>query len=81
MKGVKTMQDITDEKLNDIKSAVLKEIEKELLAEYGIEESTWADYMIDCYHIRQELGIDEMAFEQVQEKMYLARKSLDTMRL
>ena len=75
------MQDITDEKLTDIKTAILNELEKEVLVEYGIDESKWSNYKIDCFHIREELGIDEKAFEQIQEKMYLARKSLDVMRL
>ena len=74
------MLDISEEKLEDIKSAILSELKEEILNEYDIPVSKWNELLGLYAECRTKLGIETATYEAILGDMYRAKKSLDTMR-
>ena len=74
------MLDISEEKLEDIKSAILSELKEEILNEYDIPVSKWNELLELYRECRTKLGIESTTYQSVLDDMYRAKKSLDTMR-
>lgn len=74
------MLDISEEKLEDIKSAILSELKEEILNEYDIPVSKWNELLELYAQCRTRLDIESTTYEAILGDMYRAKKSLDTMR-
>lgn len=71
----------TEKLTNDFKTAILDEMQKEILKEYDIPYCKW-DSLIDTYKIiRHQIGIEDDIYYAVLENMYKTRKAVDNLQL
>ena len=70
-----------DETKQVLKNVVYNEIEKEILAEYGMSVFQW-QMLLDSYSmIRHQLSIEDSVYFKILNCMYRTRKVIDDMEL
>ena len=65
--------------INEFKSAVHEELQKEILANYGIDFYQWQNLVDSMNIVSHQLGIDMATYDCVLRDFHNAKKALDTM--